>query len=248
MHKERGGARVQRTRKEVARVQVLSSLAKCTKTNEQKKVGFVVPREVPNTIFDEEDVDELERDEPHKALESALETQVLVCADEWLSVFTDYRSPSEITSCAFLSAAFPSVSMALSVTHNFFNVEFSLCIASPTARSHKKRVHMTNTHPESKDKLTDTYGSFYMPCSNSPSCCVVRMQNHSSQPRTCDHTGQKNRLESAVENGVDPSVRIFKCVALVRFVSPRDGEVSQCYSIASAKLKTPLATLCVSSA
>ena len=158
------------------------------------------------------------------------------------------RSPGEMTSCAFLSAAFPSVSMALPNTHNSSNVVFSLCIASPTARPHKKRVHMTNTHPERKDKLTDTYGRFYMPCSNSPSCCAVRMQNHSSQPRTCDHTGQKNRLESAVENGVDPSVRIFKCVALVRFVSSREGEVSRCYSIASAKLKTPLATLCVSSA
>ena len=42
--------------------------------------------------------------------------------------------------------------------------------------------------------------------------------------------------------------RIFKCVALVRFVSSREGEVSRCWSIASAKLKTPLAALCVSSA
>ena len=31
-----------------------------------------------------------ERDELHRALKSAHETQVLVCADEWLSVFTDY--------------------------------------------------------------------------------------------------------------------------------------------------------------
>ena len=153
-----------------------------------------------------------------------------------------------MTSCAFLSATFPSVSISLPNTHKSFNVVFSLWFASPKARPHKKRVHMTNKHPESKDKLTDTYGSFYMPCSNYPSCCVVRMQNQSSQPRTCDHTGQKNRLERAVENGVDSSVRIFKCVALVRFVSSREGEVSRCWSIASAKLKTPLAALCVSSA
>ena len=68
-----------------------SSFAKSTKTNEQKKVRFVVPPEVPNTDVHESDVDEkFERDELHRALKSALETQVLVCADEWLSVFSDY--------------------------------------------------------------------------------------------------------------------------------------------------------------
>ena len=76
-----------------------SSVAKSTKTNEQKKVRFMVPPEVPHDArmsiedpanFDEPDVDELERDGLHRALRSALETQVLVCADEWLSVFTDY--------------------------------------------------------------------------------------------------------------------------------------------------------------
>ena len=67
-----------------------SSLAKSTKTKEQKKVRFMVPPELPNTNFDEPDVGEFERDELHRALRSALETQVLVCADEWLSVFTDY--------------------------------------------------------------------------------------------------------------------------------------------------------------
>ena len=58
--------------------------------SEQKKVRFVVPPEVPNTDVDEPDVDEFERDEVHRALKSDLETQVFVCADEWLSVFTDY--------------------------------------------------------------------------------------------------------------------------------------------------------------
>ena len=76
-----------------------SSVAKSTKTNELKKVRFMVPPEVPRDArmsiedlanFDEPDVDELERDGLHRALRSALETQVLVCADEWLSVFTDY--------------------------------------------------------------------------------------------------------------------------------------------------------------
>ena len=33
---------------------------------------------------------DIERDALHRALRSAFETQVLVCADEWLSVFTDY--------------------------------------------------------------------------------------------------------------------------------------------------------------
>ena len=67
-----------------------SSLAKSTKTKEQKKERFMVPQELPNTNFDEPDVGEFERDELHRALRRALETQVLVCADEWLSFFTDY--------------------------------------------------------------------------------------------------------------------------------------------------------------
>ena len=76
-----------------------SSVAKSTKTNEQKKVRFMVPPEVPRDArisiedlanFDEPDIDELERDGLHRALRNALKTQVLVCADEWLSVFTDY--------------------------------------------------------------------------------------------------------------------------------------------------------------
>ena len=67
-----------------------SSFAKSTKTNEQKKVRFVVPQEVPNTDVDKPDVDDSEWGELQRALKSALETRVLVCADEWLSVFTDY--------------------------------------------------------------------------------------------------------------------------------------------------------------
>ena len=46
-----------------------SSFAKSTKTNEQKKVRFVVPPEVPNTNVDEPDVDEFERDEFTQSLE-----------------------------------------------------------------------------------------------------------------------------------------------------------------------------------
>ena len=50
----------QRTKEEWARSQggMPSSFAKLTKTNEQKKVRFVVPPEVPNTDVDESDVDE----------------------------------------------------------------------------------------------------------------------------------------------------------------------------------------------
>ena len=33
---------------------------------------------------------DFERDEVHRALKSALEAQVIVCSDEWLSVFSDY--------------------------------------------------------------------------------------------------------------------------------------------------------------
>ena len=67
-----------------ARVQgaMPSSFAKSTKTNEQKKLRFVVPQEVPNTGVDEPDVDDSERDELHRTLKSALETQVFVYADE----------------------------------------------------------------------------------------------------------------------------------------------------------------------
>ena len=52
-------------RKEGTRIQVLSSFAKSTKTNEQKKVRFMVSPEVPHTDVDERDVDEFERDELH---------------------------------------------------------------------------------------------------------------------------------------------------------------------------------------
>ena len=87
-----------------------SSVAKSTKTNEQKKVRFMVPPEVPNARmsiedlanFDEPDVDELERDGLHRALRNALETQVLVCADEcsaslrtmWVVLETNKRPSS----------------------------------------------------------------------------------------------------------------------------------------------------------
>ena len=76
VYEERGHARVQRTRKEgaLSRRAMPSSFAKCTKTNERKKTRFVVPQEVPNTNFDEQDVDEFERDDLHKGLQSALET------------------------------------------------------------------------------------------------------------------------------------------------------------------------------
>ena len=58
IHEERGNARVQRTRKEGAqsRRAMPSSFAKCTKTNEQKKMRFMVPQELPHTNFDEQDV------------------------------------------------------------------------------------------------------------------------------------------------------------------------------------------------
>ena len=70
------------------------------------KVRMMVPPEIPHdtriciedlveTDLDESDVDDSERDELRRALKSALETQVLVCADEWLSVFSDY-----VESCA----------------------------------------------------------------------------------------------------------------------------------------------------
>ena len=95
-----------------------SSFAKSTKTNEQTKVKIRVPPDIPHdtriciedlvdTDVDEPDVDkqksnansrqkselseaDFTRDELHRALKSALETQVLMCSDEWLSVFSDY--------------------------------------------------------------------------------------------------------------------------------------------------------------
>ena len=95
-----------------------SSFAKSTKTNEQTKVKIRVPPEVPHdtriciedlvdTDVDEPDVDKQKsnansrqkselseahftRDELHRALKSALESQVLMCSDEWLCVFSDY--------------------------------------------------------------------------------------------------------------------------------------------------------------
>ena len=38
----------------------------------------------------EEEGHDSERDELHRALKSALETQVIACSNEWLSVFSDY--------------------------------------------------------------------------------------------------------------------------------------------------------------
>ena len=51
----------QRTKEEGARSRraMPSSFAKSTKTNEQTKVRFVVPPQVPNTDIDESDMDEL---------------------------------------------------------------------------------------------------------------------------------------------------------------------------------------------
>ena len=105
-----------RKKEEVARSRgaMPSSFAKSTKTNEQTKVKIRVPPEVPHdtriciedlvdTDVDEPDVDkynsrqksklseaDFTRDELHRALKSALETQVLMCSDEWLCVFSDY--------------------------------------------------------------------------------------------------------------------------------------------------------------
>ena len=80
------------------------------------------------------------------------------------------RSPNELTSCAFSSAAFPSVPIALRRRYNFFNVVFSLCIASPKPRPHKKRVHMTNTHPR-EQRRTHRHAREILPASSSFQLC-----------------------------------------------------------------------------
>ena len=84
------------------------------------------------------------------------------------------RSPSEMTSCTFRSAAFPSVWVVLYPTFISFNVAFSLCIASPKARPHKKRVHMTSTQPrEQRQTHRHALALLHASCSNLPSSCVV---------------------------------------------------------------------------